>query len=869
MGDCSPIPGTKKALRPTLKAMGAINSLALTEQGYNWGNGHRKMLFWLCGILLSASNVKGQNASATPTPVGQTAQQLSQVIVTAGIPIEETVLPTVSPTDAVLGTDMNVLDTPRNVSVLTSAQIQARQIVDVTNLGQYASGTYTPSIFGASGVPFIRSQYAEIYQNGQRLQFYSNSMPPSLNGVESIDIVKGPGSPVIGISDIGVGGYVNFATKEPFFDRWHSTLTFTLGDWVGGGNSYIYPEWQLDIGGPLISDKLAIRVSYLGREADSYYNNVKNQTEDLFVAIRYMPIPALSFDLTGQFYEARFAENNGINRVTQQLIDNQVYLSGPFTPFPNANVPWQGYVTPLGPNGKYLPSQFIHLNGNNVIVAPGDSAYGKRYLPQLVAKAQVAEDFQIVWRTFFEDTTSRKIDNFGYDEWSPLNDVVETRLELHYDFHLFGGSSTEVVGEGKNAVTQTEDHPGILNSIVAGASFRHEENLNYNDFVIEPFTVYNLAQGANFTLFPHSVIFAGQRVPGSPGYSGSAFSLTYQDASNDFGMFFQDTVSLTKWLTLFGGVRVDYVEAKSRTPALGSFLNGSGGPTPAGPYISHNALDPSFFGSITIKPLSWVTTYFTYDRTTAVEGEPNWGGILPSFTSKYLANHTDLYEAGVKASFLQNTLFAALTGYYQDYTQYDIHDHPLETRTWGLECEATYQPNRNFNASANFTVSRTKYANITPADAIFVQTNDYLDVFAPSFTDANGGRGKGGTNTSTGFSPNYTAVFLNSSNPDVVSVPNLLFNAYLTYQLDCGLGASIGPQVTGQIDENPQKTLKIPAQVTWNGAIFYKQKNWEVQLNFFNFTDNRNWTPVATFASNDSIFPNEPFHMNVTFKFKF
>jgi outer membrane receptor protein involved in Fe transport len=835
-----------------------------------------EVVLQFCFALLLAVEAAGQNAppSASPTPAQVSSQELSQIIVTAGIPIEETVLPTVSPTDAVLGSDTNVLDTPRNVSVLTKAQIEARQIVDVTNLGQYASGTYTPSIFGASGVPFIRSQYAEIYQNGQRLQFYSNSMPPSLNGVESIDIVKGPGSPVIGISDIGVGGYVNMVTKEPYFDGWHGSLKFTLGDFVEGGNSYIYPEWQLDFGGPLIADKLAIRVSYLGREADSYYNNVKDHTQDIFASIHYMPTNALSFDYMLQFYEARFAENNGINRVTQQLIDSNTYIAGPFTPFPNATVPWQGFVTPLGPNGTYAPSQFVHIHNNNVLVAPGDSAYGKRFLTQLVAKAQVSSDFQIVWRTFFEDTKSRKLDNFGYDEWSPLNDVVETRLELHYDMHLFGGSSTVSAGyakDGKTPLSTTVDHPGILNSIIAGISYRHEENLNYNDFFNEPFTVYDLSQGANFKLFPRSVIFGGQLVPGSgsPGYSGSASSLTYQDASDDFGMFLQDTLTLTKWLTLFGGIRGDFVEAKSRTPALGPFLNGSGGATPATPYIHHGAFDPSYFASVVVKPQPWLTTYVTYDRTTAIQGEPNWGGITPNFTGNFLANTTELYEAGVKVSLLQNTLFASLAGYYQDYTQYDIHGNPMRTRAKGIELEATYQPNRNFNASANLTISRTQFTNITPANTVFVQTNNYLNVFAPGFVDVNGGRGNGGTNTSTGFSPNYTGVFLNTSTPDVVSIPNLLFNAYITYQFDCGLGASIGPQVTGEIAENPQKTLKIPAQVTWNAAIFYKQKNWEVQVNFFNFTDERNWTPVATFASNDSIFPNEPFHMNVTVKVKF
>ena len=77
------------------------------------------------------------------------------------------------------------------------------------------------------------------------------------------------------------------------------------------------------------------------------------------------------------------------------------------------------------------------------------------------------------------------------------------------------------------------------------------------------------------------------------------------------------------------------------------------------------------------------------------------------------------------------------------------------------------------------------------------------------------------------------------------------------------------PQVTGDGYFNLQGTLTIPAQVTLNGFIFYKQKNYEVRLSFFNITDERNWTPPATFSNNDLIYPDEPFHMNATFKVRF
>ena len=170
---------------------------------------------------------------------------------------------------------------------------------------------------------------------------------PSFNGVESVDVVKGPGGPVIGPSNLGVGGYVNFVTKAPYFDRWHGAFTFTLGNLVEGGSSYLRPEWQLDFGGPLIKDKLAIRVSYLGREADTYYQNVKDRTQDLFVALSFIPTPALTFDYTAQFNEERFNENEGFNRVSQQLIDNNTYVTGPITPFFfGTTFPVGGFISP-------------------------------------------------------------------------------------------------------------------------------------------------------------------------------------------------------------------------------------------------------------------------------------------------------------------------------------------------------------------------------------------------------------------------------------------------------------------------------------------------------------------------------------------
>src|SRR5467141_1318883 len=168
-------------------------------------------------LLFSANNrLTAQDATSSPSKSASAGGgNLQQIVVTGGIPPEDSILP-IAPTDAVLGTSANILDIPRGVSRITQSQLQARQVEDVVALTQFSSGVFTGSNFGAPSTPVIRGLPAEMYQNGQRLSYTFDSFIPSFNGVESVDVVKGPGGPVIGPSNLGVGGYVNFVTKAHY-----------------------------------------------------------------------------------------------------------------------------------------------------------------------------------------------------------------------------------------------------------------------------------------------------------------------------------------------------------------------------------------------------------------------------------------------------------------------------------------------------------------------------------------------------------------------------------------------------------------------------------------------------------------------------
>ena len=836
------------------------------------------------GAGLWLGSVQAQNATrdnpegtgVSPGTEGTNVGEAGRVIVT-GVSPDQSILPTVRPISSVYGTDMNIVDVPRDVSTITKEQVSFRQITSVDDLGQFASGTYTASIFGSEGLPQIRGLPAEIYLNGQREHYYLNSFPPSFNGVESIDIVKGPGTAVYGPASQGLGGYVNLVTKQPFFDGQHTEITSIIGDFYGSPDNYGRYQWELDNSGPLIKDKLAYRVSYLGRESSGYYRNIYDNVEDIFAALTYLPTSNLKFDLNGHYEESKFNENAGFNRVTQDLIDNHTYIKGPILP---GYAPFEGVIDP-GPDGSY-DDQKVKLHNDQVLVAPGDSAAGSRFTGQLISTLTLP-GVTIKNSTIGDTVESRKFSDYGYDEYAPVNIAIENRTEVQFDLNTPITSGRDVIEkkDGKDAKDKdggTTHIDGLVfkNHFDVGVSFRYEYSRDYAALINEPFSVYDISgKGPTPVKFPNSLIFGPERtIPGMPGYYNS--DLFGSGAVTEYyqgGIFAQDNVDFTSWLSGIVGARIDFIDAQSGRPAEGPLVDPTmdfGGPgDPTQPIAEARRNDTliangSYFGSLIYKPIKQGSLYFTYDRVDGT-GSANNQGSLPyvyeadgstRVTAGTLRQVSALIEGGAKVSLLHDTMFLGVAGYHQSRYQTDQRGNVSQVSAHGVDVDFTYQPNKNFSVTSNFTWQAANYI----ASTSYSQTGNYLDMFAAGVNvDGNVGTGVG--------SPNYASY--PKGNYRLPDTPNILYNAYFIAQTDWGLGFGIGPQVTGDVNVNLQGTLVIPAQVTLNGFIFYKQKNYEVRLSFFNITDERNWTPPATFSNNDLIYPDEPFHMNATFKVRF
>ena len=92
--------------------------------------------------------------------------------------------------------------------------------------------------------------------------------------------------------------------------------------------TYDQYRWNVDLGGPIIKDKLAFRLSYSGQDSGSYYENQITQTHSVYGALQWTPSPNYTLALSGDLYFATYTENFGINRPTDRLIDNGQYFSG-------------------------------------------------------------------------------------------------------------------------------------------------------------------------------------------------------------------------------------------------------------------------------------------------------------------------------------------------------------------------------------------------------------------------------------------------------------------------------------------------------------------------------------------------------------
>jgi outer membrane receptor protein involved in Fe transport len=232
------------------------------------------------------------------------------------------------PSASSFGFSKPLLETPRTVSFVSEEQISVLGISSADDLTRVVPGVVTNRRWGYQGGIDIRGVTADTYFRGMKRVQLQGHARTSLAGMDSIEVVKGPPSPIYGMGRIG--GYTNLTPK---------TGRAKTGTYLPGAQGFaqlLEGSWErsevtFGLGGPL---------SLAGKNGGYYLYGLIEDTPQTWierVPVKQKIIQAANsidhfigpFRLeVGGMYQNSITAGAYMNRVTQQLIDHGTYITG-------------------------------------------------------------------------------------------------------------------------------------------------------------------------------------------------------------------------------------------------------------------------------------------------------------------------------------------------------------------------------------------------------------------------------------------------------------------------------------------------------------------------------------------------------------
>lgn len=297
-----------------------------------------------------------------------------------------------------------LIEVPLSVSVVTDEDLKNKTTYNLTELGEKlpnvtAGGSYSASFTirgitsGTSGsgfAPAMGVNVDEVFMARDR------SFDTGVADVERIEVLRGPQGTLYGKNTIA--GIINITTKRP-------TNEFeALGD-VQIGNENLF-EARGTVSGPIIEDKLLLRVTGFTRERDGNLHNTVTGTDLNDInnyGGRFMLVSNLSENLTIELRGDIFTqdENSGAQETVRTIGGGTL----PFAPF------------------NTVPPQI----GDDRVVNQDTDAFQYREIKGFSGKAEYDWDgYLLTWISAYrEQESDQNSDNDG----GPLNGFTTGRAE--------------------------------------------------------------------------------------------------------------------------------------------------------------------------------------------------------------------------------------------------------------------------------------------------------------------------------------------------------------------------------------------------------------------------------------------------------
>jgi len=825
-------------------------------------------------VLASGLTALALSAAAPLVLAQDDDEELEEIIVEGSLRS----LPT-QDVGSVFGFDKSVLETPRSVSTVSSEQIERFGIDDIDELVTLAPGTFTQSFFGVAGGLDVRGTPGETYFRGVRRLDNPGNYPTPIGASDRIDVVRGPATPIYGPSKIG--GYLNFVPKSAradtgqYLDEPEGAISYTLGSW---DKNVLTGE----VGGPgsLGNRDFGYYVYGMLEDSGSYYENTETRQALAQASFDIDVNDNLRFMFGGMLHNYEGNQVAGWNRLTQDLIDTGTYITGDSQPLDtdgDGSISHQEYWATLDfddmdGDGAFGIAPFV-FRPEFVTVADLDSLQAlvnTGTAPLKGSQVLVAPD----------DTLESDVKTFYFDfiyttdsGWEFKNQLFyedyDTLSENAYGFSQFGSA---YVIEEKFIVSKVIETSSLTTSMQFSPSYRYTDFEHGDDYTNEYFDRRDLTGPS--TALDRRLL--ATRI----GYDYTEYDVGNYD---DVGIGFMVDFNFENGLDILLGARYDTVDFTGHIPVdkllLGNFTSGFVIQSTDGLYLLNDFVDPDNYTAADITTpvdisdsddgLSWTASvswaignfipYITSSEQSTVIAGQGANIANASVYSNGWFDTSELLEYGIKTSFLDDTLFLALSIYEQERT--DFNAQAIVTnqtnRTEGLEFEARWAATEHllltFGYSNMEVVNLNTLANGGRFSFFGAEDMPQIDP-----TLVYGGQVIGIPAVTPGYEGRRAGV------------PEDIFTFTGTYAFDNGLALNLSVVDVDSTPSGFSRVVTLPAYTLVNVGLVYETEHWLFNVIAKNVTDERYFRAnFPNLFGSQIVLPEKPASLQATFAFRF
>ncbi|MGB0565029.1 MAG: TonB-dependent siderophore receptor [Alteromonas macleodii] len=738
--------------------------------------------------------------------------------------------------ESVFGFGKSILETPRSASTISQEQMERFNVSDIDELVAFAPGTFTQSFFGVAGSLDVRGTPGEVYFRGVRRLDNPGNYPTPIGASSSVDIVRGPASPIYGPAKIG--GYLNFNPKSAkvgrgqYLDSPTGQFSYTTGSWDKN-------VLTAEVGGPgkLAGKELGYYIYAEQENSDSYYRNSETDQTVLQAAFDMDLTENLSVEFGGMYHKYDGNQNAGWNRVTQDLIDNGTYITG------NAK--------PLDADGDGSISHFEYFAANLFVEVDPLTEDGSSFSDDMalvdVGTAQLGRDQTLIAAddVLENEVTTLYFDMIYYaDEWEIKNQFFyESYENLNENAYGFSQFHDAYVIEDKVIFATEYESDSLFAQFQFSPSIRYTDFESGDDFINEFFDRRDLT-GPSTALDRRLLA------------TRAGFGYSNYDVGNYLNLGVAAMTDLTwenGWNVVLG-LRYDSVDVESTTPGGITLFGGDEDVTAEDKEdgISWNA-------SVSYKTDFGLIPYITVaEQATIVAGQG--ANIDVENIPGGFFDTSELFEYGVKGSFLDDSLYVALSFYEQERTDINAQSTVTNNTTLneGTEFELRWVVNEQLVLTAVYT--NIEVTNLTVLDGGgfqfgFFGAEDFANIDDPSIFF-------GGT-------PNGNTAYGNLS-AIKAGIPENTYGLTATYDFLNGYAASVSVVNADEVSSGFSGSVTLPSYTLVNAGVSYQADDWSVNLTVKNLTDERYFrSNFPDLFGSQIVLPELPRHWNAKFTYSF